>query len=236
MKFQSKYLLQGLSGVAFPKVCVCCGLETTRLERDICSFCLEEQFEEIDSEGKLQTSDLLLPAGVYAQVALWQFDKGGHLQDLMHYLKYERLTQIGRQLGERIGRKLQHHTLVAPLLDPERAILVPVPLHYLKFRSRGFNQAFEIARGMQSVLSLPVCPIRSVVRRRHTRSQTGLKLEDRIDNIKRAFRVRDPELFEDKWTVVVDDVFTTGTTTFELANVLLSAGAKGAIIATVAQA
>lgn len=229
-------LAGGIREVVFPNVCVCCGLETTSKEREICSFCLVERFEERIPGQALEGGDILMPEGVLARYSMWNFDKGGRLQDLLHYLKYERLTQIGFQLGERLGLKSKNHPVIGEIFRNEDCILVPVPLHYLKFRYRGFNQAFAIASGVQRVSELPICGIRDVVRTKNTRSQTGLTMEKRMQNIEKAFRVRNREVFEEKYAIIVDDVFTTGATTFELSGCLLESGAKGTIILTIAQA
>jgi ComF family protein len=233
----TKQFLQGLSSIAFPNVCLCCGLETTEQERNICSFCKEERFEAANPRQLSSSSGIILPEGVVLQHALWIFDKGGLLQQLMHYLKYEHLTVIGDELGRMLARSLQKHSAIADVLeDRDRLLLVPVPLHYLKFRKRGFNQAFMIARGMQNILEVPICSLKSVVRKRNTRSQTGFTLEKRLSNIKDAFRVRTPGMFRDHNLIIVDDVFTTGSTTFELAGQLKQAGCAEIVIATVAQA
>lgn len=229
--------ISGISSVAFPRVCLCCGMETTEEERQICSFCKYDRFELANSDYKQSSSGVILPESVALQHALWQFDKGGLLQDLMHYLKYERLTGIGRELGVTLGESMNRHPgIVTICADAEEVLLVPVPLHYVKFRKRGFNQAYFIAKGLQEVLNQPICDIRSVVRKKNTRSQTGFTIKKRIANMKDAFHIREPEVFSGKVPVIVDDVFTTGSTTFELAGKLKEAGCREIIIATVAQA
>lgn len=229
--------ISGISSVAFPRVCLCCGMETTEGERQICSFCKYDRFELANSEHKYSSSGVILPESVVMQHALWQFDKGGLLQDLMHYLKYERLTGIGSELGTTLGVSMKRHPGISSRLNgTEEMLLVPVPLHYLKFRKRGFNQAYFIAKGMQEILGMPICDIRSVVRKKNTRSQTGFSIKKRIANVKDAFNIREPEVFAGRIPVIVDDVFTTGSTTFELAGKLKEAGCRDIIIATVAQA
>ncbi len=234
----SVFVKRGLLGLVFPNVCVCCGMEVTEREKQICTFCLLERFEDANPENALCSATYLLPEGVLAQHALWRFDKGGVLQDLMHQLKYEQLTQIGVQLGEQLGRSVLENPKLAGLLNEYegRLELVPVPLHYLKFMRRGFNQAFKIAKGIQQKLDLPICGIKDVVRQKNTKSQTGFDLARRNANMKNAFKVKNHERIENKLVIVVDDVFTTGSTSFELSGELLNAGATAAIILTVAQA
>lgn len=233
----SSLFISGISSVAFPRVCICCGLETTEDERQICSFCKQDRFEPANPDFRMSSSGVILPDAVSIQHALWQFDKGALLQDLMHYLKYERLTGIGVELGRILGHSMARHTGILEALNiPENILLVPVPLHYLKFRKRGFNQAYFIALGVQDVLKIPVCKLKDIQRKKNTRSQTGFSLKKRVANIRDAFRVRNPKDIIGKTVIIVDDVFTTGSTSFELAKVLKKAGCREIIIATVAQA
>lgn len=230
-------ITNGLKRVIFPNVCVCCGRENTEQQRQICSFCLRDRFEDGNPENEKVSSDSLLPDGIVVQHALWQFDKGGDLQNLLHQLKYERLTTVGRDLGRALGRRAQKHPAIVDLIDEHQSVIVPVPLHYLKYRYRGFNQAFKLAQGFQEIWDdMPICKIDDIVRIKNTRSQTGFSLEKRLRNLQNAFRVKNQALINNHLCVIIDDVFTTGATTFELADTLKEAGAGPVIILTVAQA
>lgn len=231
------HIANGFKRVVFPNVCVCCGREHTEEERQICSFCLRDRFEDGNPQNEKVSSDSLLPDGIVVQHALWQFDKGGDLQNLLHQLKYERLTTVGRDLGRALGRRVQNHPGIKDLFDHHESVIVPVPLHYLKYRYRGFNQAFKLAQGFQEVWEeVPVCKIDDIVRIKNTRSQTGFSLEKRLENMQKAFSIKNRTLIKNRLCVIIDDVFTTGATTFELSDTLIEAGAGPVIILTVAQA
>jgi len=232
-----KQIPDSLSRVAFPNVCACCGRENTEQQRQLCSFCLQDRFEDANPENSRVSSDSLLPEGVVLQHALWKFDQGGDLQHLLHKLKYERLTTIGVDLGRKLGHRIKVHPLAVDLLAEQKAVLLPVPLHYLKYRYRGFNQAFKLAKGFQLVWQdLSICKIDNVVRTKNTRSQTGFSLEKRIKNMDNAFQVKKVGSVQDRLVVIIDDVFTTGATTFELSDAVLEAGAVSTMILTIAQA
>lgn len=89
---------------------------------------------------------------------------------------------------------------------------------------------------MKRVLDYKIVEERDVVRVVNTKTQTGFSLEKRRENINGAFKITNQSTLENKHIIIVDDVFTTGATTFELASVLKSAGVAGVSIATVAQA
>lgn len=228
---------RGLVQIIFPNVCICCGQQALDKTQHICSFCLDERFEEATFKDDWSTGGVILPNNVNMQYALWTFDKGGLLQELMHNLKYERLTAIGYQLGKKLARRSHSLPVFKTALPPvEDVVLVPVPLHYLKFRKRGFNQAFSIAKGIREVIAAPICSIDAVRRTKFTQSQTGFTLEKRIDNMQDAFSVTHADQIRHKTVVIVDDVFTTGATSFELARALTNAGAASVMIWTIAQA
>lgn len=232
-----KSISEGVKHIVFPNVCISCGRENTSRERQICSFCLNDRFEDANPENKMVSSDSLLPQGIKIQHALWQFDKGGDLQNLLHQLKYEQLTTVGIDLGRKLGERTARHPAIVQLINRYKAVVVPVPLHYLKFRYRGFNQAFKLAQGFNEIWpDIPICSINDVVRIRNTRSQTGFSLEKRLANINKAFKVKNRSAIRGRLSIIIDDVFTTGTTTFELAETLCKEKSGPIVILTVAQA
>lgn len=224
---------RGLLGILFPEVCEICGMKLSRSEYFVCQHCLSNRFEPANPFGKKVSADIFLPEGVSVQHALWKFDKGGHLQDLLHKLKYNRLYGVGEDLGVALGQSLEKNRHFP---DSEDVILIPVPLHSSKKRVRGYNQARSVAKGVESAIGVPICSKEDVLRVKKTATQTGFSIEKRRKNIAGAFRVVNTEVVERKVCIIVDDVFTTGATTFELASELLNAGAYKIMITTVAQA
>ena len=128
-------------------------------------------------------------------------------------------------------RQWKIYTLI--LLDTE-ILVAPVPLHARKLRQRGFNQSELIAR---SALKLKSAGGRFhlsanlLERCRETTSQIGLSRHQRRENIRGAFRVTKPDELNGREVLVVDDVFTTGTTVSECARILRRAGASKVYVA-----
>ena len=228
-----KSISEVIQNILFPNVCLVCGLKLAGKEQYVCRNCLKERFEPANPDGKSTSSDTLLPEGVVLQHALWKFDKGGYLQDLLHQLKYHRLTGVGTDLGGQLGISLGNNRHFVFEKDP---VLIPVPLHSGKKRKRGYNQAYYIAKGLRNFTEIPIIKQAAVVRIKNTSTQTGFSLEKRRRNIENAFRVDMPERVAGRTCIIVDDVFTTGATSFELARKLLEAGAYKIMITSVAQA
>jgi ComF family protein len=134
----------------------------------------------------------------------------GSLRGILHALKYDRRTSIAAGL----------HALMR--VHGRDAIAgadyaVPVPLHWRRRWSRGFNQAAALAGG----LGLPV--MHALRRTRPTRSQTDLPADRRRANVRNAFAMR--QAIGGAVVVLVDDVSTTGATLEACATVLIEAGA-----------
>src|SRR6202030_4303289 len=133
---------------------------------------------------------------------------------------------LGRMLAEAIAG-LESES--ASSLSQTPVAVVPVPLHARKLRQRGFNQSELTVRsalkvgGVSGRLALQGGVLE---RRRETQSQTGLTRHQRRENIRGAFVVARPEQIAGREVLLVDDVFTTGTTVSECARVLHRAGAS----------
>ncbi|MGC2112316.1 MAG: ComF family protein [Candidatus Korobacteraceae bacterium] len=156
------------------------------------------------------------------------------LRGLVHLLKYESVTPVAARLGGMLAQAIQELLLAC---RDSRPLLIPVPLHKTRRRTRGFNQAELIARAAAKHLS-PRAEVAGgiLMRQRDTISQVGLSREERIENVRDAFRVASPSRVAGRSVIVVDDVMTTGTTLSECARVLKQAGAERVWAATVARA
>jgi ComF family protein len=124
-------------------------------------------------------------------------------------------------------------TASLPVKDPD--LVVPVPLHPQRERERGFNQSLLLALRLGHAWRLPV---RADVLERTvaTAPQTELSREARRTNVRGAFALRRPELVAGRHVIVVDDVFTTGSTVIALALCLKRGGASTVGVLTVARA
>jgi ComF family protein len=163
-------------------------------------------------------------------VAYGSYDGG--LRELVHLLKFHGVKPaanvLGRMLSDAIGK-----------LDlGDKVLVIPVPLYRGKRRQRGFNQAEMIARA--AIKSSPVrdrleFATEILLRTRDTHSQIGLTSHQRRENLRGAFSVARAAEVTGREVLLVDDVYTTGTTVSECARVLRRAGAAKVLVATVAR-
>lgn len=190
-----------------PPRCTLCGAPGQAPNLDLCIACQASFGAALDPEfvhhGLLRRC--------YAPFAY-----AAPLDHLVHSLKYRGQLATGRVLGTLLADR------IAELgLHRDVDVIVPVPLHPARHAERGFNQSAEIARHLGRRLQLPVDE-RLASRRRATRPQVGLHLEERRQNLAAAFLAA---AASGRRVAIVDDVTTTGTTLQELAGELLRAGA-----------
>jgi competence protein ComFC len=113
--------------------------------------------------------------------------------------------------------------------------VVPVPLHPAKEKSRGFNQAVLLAKALARRKEIPLLKGR-LVKIRPTAAQTSLRAGERETNLRGAFGVRKAAGLKGKIVLLVDDVYTTGSTIRECSLALKRAGVKEVRAVTIARA
>ena len=148
------------------------------------------------------------------------------VMDCVHRFKYRGCTELARPLGR----------LAAGLFGsdaPHYDFIVPIPLHWTRYLSRGYNQSELFARQVSRHTGIPVkCVLKRV---RPTKQQAFLSRSERNSNIKGAFSDFDSTAAEKRTILLTDDVMTTGSTLREAAGVLLKAGADRVDILVIAR-
>lgn len=152
---------------------------------------------------------------------------GPIIQRAIHELKYNRKHAIADVLAQRLLNELAR-------TDWQPTMITATPLHTNRQRERGYNQAELLARYVALASGLPF-RAGALVRTRDTRSQVGLGLRERQQNMAGAF-FAEPDVVKGQRIVIIDDVYTTGATLRACASALLEAGANTVWALTVASA
>jgi competence protein ComFC len=217
----------------YPPICEICGLKLSD-GKALCEACVERlphiapPFCEICGEyfqglidGPFDCPNCR-EVSFHFEFARAALDRSDDALELVHRLKYGREIHLGAELGRLACRAFSDRRLAVAL--EEKWPLVPVPLHRSRQIERQFNQAEEIARSIALETGLPVWRLLKRVRR--TETQTRLSRKQRMENLRGAFALGMPfpEILPPGF-LLVDDVFTTGSTVDECAKVLRKAGA-----------
>lgn len=223
-------LFKHLINLLFPRVCAACGNLLLEGENTVCTTCrflLPKTGYELHPDNPLaQIFYGQMPFN--AVMAEFFFSKTGKVQHLIHGLKYHHCRENGIFLGQEIGKSLQK----APNYQGIDFI-VPIPLHPKKEKIRGYNQSHVIAEGISEIMNIPIaenCLVRSIF----TATQTKKSRDERYENVKDIFELKNPEKLKGKHVLLVDDVLTTGATLMSAGKALMQSEGIKISVATVA--
>lgn len=174
-------------------------------EKPVCKECLNKLRLEAKHKA-IKDTDIF-------SIAVYE----GEIQKLLHDFKYNKNLYLGKFLS----------LILSENIDPERYsnfnLIIPVPLHKEKLKDRGFNQSEIFADAIGKKLNIPVSK-NILVRKIKTLPQVNMKKEEREKNVKDAFKCK--KEIHRKNIILVDDVFTTGSTVKECIKELKKKGAE----------
>ncbi|MDE6378509.1 MAG: ComF family protein [Duncaniella sp.] len=197
-----------LIDVIVPERCTVCGAALIDGEEIMCLHCLiglpRPVFKDYtDNEMLDRLASLRAP--VERGAALFNYQHESPYVSLIHDTKYRGRPRVGRTLARNHAREL-----AARGFFDDIDLLLPLPLHPLREFSRGYNQSYEIARGLSEVTGLPIGDNLKALGWHG--SQTRLNARERRLNSGHRFGVRDADSLQGLHILVVDDVITTGST------------------------
>jgi competence protein ComFC len=219
----------GLFGVLlnllYPQDCLLCGIRINNLKvSPVCGDCIDKiRINPEASHIKGGAENFAFDRAFYATI----YDET--VKKCICLFKYEGKTQMARPLGN-----LLCDFALRNISAEEIDLIVPVPLHPVKLRERQFNQSELLASLLAGKMNISVA--RNKVKRiKYTAPQTELNRDQRLRNVRGAFRVRKNADFNEKAVLLVDDVLTTGATLHECAKALKGAGAKKVVALALAR-
>jgi ComF family protein len=212
--------------ILLPSVCTLCGVASHN-DSGLCPDCRDELPYLVTACGVCAVP--LSAPGIcgHCQHRMPNFDR---VNAVFHYvspidffiqrLKFNGKLSYARLLGYLMANALEDRYSAATWKLPD--LIIPVPLHFLRLRERGYNQALEIARPIAARFNIPIDYL-ECIRSRATELQSTLSGKERRQNVKDAFRISS---LQADHVVIIDDVMTTGYTINELAGKLRKAGAS----------
>lgn len=220
-----KSFFNNIIDLFYPRVCEACGNSLMHNEDTVCMTCrylLPKTGYEMSENNPLAQMFYGL-VDFNAVTAEFFFSKSGRIQNLVHGLKYNGCKAAGFFLGEELGKSISKSPFFTDI-----DCLVPVPLHKKKEFKRGYNQSFVIAQGVEKITGIPIID-NVLFRKTYTETQTKKNKEERWENVKDVFEVKNAESLYGKHLLLIDDVLTTGatliaagTTLREISNVCIS--------------
>ena len=231
MNTLTRYLAD-FTALLFPHLCPACGEALMANEHVLCTDC---RYSLPFTNFHLQANNVVArqfwgKLNIEAAYALYYFNKGGKVQNLLHHLKYKNMPQIGKVLGEMAGEQLLKSNAFKQIDH-----IIPVPLHKRRLRERGYNQSARFGEGLAIKLNTDLIE-NNLLRTRHTDTQTHKSRFSRFENMREVFTVVDPDKLAGKHILLVDDIVTTGSTLEACGEALLKVPGLRLSIATIAYA
>ena len=218
----------------FPSFCLGCKREVTYLCQDCKSIleiseynyclCNKNPFR-LPPENKSGKCKRCRDKKLYGLYFALLYNERSLTRKLIHQFKYRPYV---KDLAKVLAGILIEHFIIAKnntAVIWQNSVLIPVPLEKNKLKSRGYNQAEELAKELSKILQIPLMTD-VLIKIKGTLSQISLSAEKRQKNIKGAFLVKNSEKIKKKKIFLVDDVYTTGATMEECSRVLREAEAK----------
>ena len=218
--------LAAAADIIVPRYCCVCGRRLLSKEKHICLYCMgdfpftynwrtprnsmADRFNALICEDAPETASGRKEPYAYA-AALFLYRDDAPYREIQHRLKYKGGLGTGRYFASMLGERLAS---ASHFRDADTVI--PVPLHQLRKWTRGYNQAEVIAREIAQCIGADLYTD-LLRRKRHTRTQTKLSTEEKMQNVRNAFSVRRKhrkKLLSCRHIILVDDVFTTGATMY----------------------
>ena len=240
---EAKEIVFGLADILFPPQCPECGTVLTHdREYPFCPECLSTisftasplctscglPFTETEGANHLCEDCILSKPPFSIARSLGKYETA--LLNTIHLFKYHGKISVGENLGGMMAKACYDSLAIE-----NYSLIIPVPLHPKRLRERGFNQSLILARQISKMFSIPLDFI-ALRRKISTEAQVNLSGRQRMANVRGAFEVADRSRIEGKKILLIDDVYTTGSTAKECSKILMKSGAKEVAVLTLARA
>lgn len=192
----------------YPQNCKSCGNTLFKHEYLICNYC-KVHLPKTDFHLSINNPiEKIFHGRVPLEFAscFYNFTKQGKVQKILHAIKYKNSKELAVLVGELYAKEIKDI-----LLLKQATIVIPVPLHDKKMKTRGFNQSEEFAIGIANELDLKIST-KNLIRKEFTETQTKKNKFQRWENVENKFTIVNPNELQNQHVILVDDVITTGAT------------------------
>lgn len=207
--------MQEMLDLLFPKKCIDCGKIS---EKWICDNCFGNiKYGKIEEfkEGEIK---YLISLFAYSEI-----------RDKMLKFKFNNIAYIKNYFVELVIRNFRIRKMIE-----EFDLIIPVPMYWKKKLKRGYNQSELIAKGISKELKIPMNN-NVLIKYKNTKTQSLLDLEERKNNLRECFKLKNIEGLENKNVLLVDDIYTTGITINECVKKLKASGLRNISVFVIAK-
>ncbi len=208
-----------LKDILFPKVCGFCGTKTT--SGYICGNCKSN----IKYNG---LSYIPFDQNMFFDELYCNYVYEGIVRKKILDFKFEHKKYLCKTFAEGMTHRFEK-------IKPNFELIVSVPIHKSRKKERGYNQSELIAKILSKTIGIEYSN-KCLIKVKKNLTQSKLDKNQRQKNVKNVFQIKDSFIVRDKTILLIDDIYTTGSTVNECARVLKKDGAKKVIVYTIAKA
>lgn len=226
-------IFRAIGALLYPPVCIFCGTEPTLPDSDICETCANNiipvenpvchycgfPIPALNSSHENLCGRCLRNRPAFDKARFSVFYTRVMRRGILEF-KFHNSLFLGEALSKFLTITFYEH-----FAGEDLDAIIPIPVHDKRLIRRGYNQAAVLARKLGKNVGLPVLST-TLVKTVNTIPQTQLKRKQRIENVKGSFAVNNPLKIRDKKLLLLDDVFTTGSTISEASLTLKRHGAN----------
>lgn len=214
-----KILYESFKEILYPSRGICFNCkEDSDNNVSLCNKCISN-LNYVSEIKELKLEDLIIKCYCLTYYT-------GVIKEMILRLKYKSDFECGEALAFLMSDKLKK-------IDTSIDFITYIPMFKKDEKKRGFNQARYLAKEISKFSNLKIKDF--LIKTKQTKDQIGLTKEERSKNIKGCFKAINENIVNNKIILLIDDVFTTGSTSIEGARILKEAGCKEIIVLTVAK-
>ena len=216
------FLWEKIESILFPPLCYICGKRGKNIICERCSRNLGSL-----AKYKIEQHDAEID---YFSYHIYLFDYTGNIRKLLLDFKFHDkayLCEIFVKFllkNKKIGGFLKNYD-----------IIIPVPIHKKRQKERGYNQSLLLASKWEKEETRISVEDNILLKTKHTKPQSTLSREERIENAKQVYEIQNAEKIKEKDIILLDDIYTTGSTVRECAKILKENGARSIVVVTIAK-
>lgn len=219
------FLWKCIKELLFPSTCLVCGKQK---QDSLCAHCYQELNKEAVFELKNVTDDRF-----YFDYHIYAFYYQGRIKKLLTAFKFQEKSY----LYSIFAKILVKNKKICGFLE-KYDIIIPVPIHQKRKAQRGYNQSELICKELvKRVKEKTQIQIETdcLIKIKHTKPQSSLNKQERMENVKDVYKLQNKEKIKDKKIILLDDIYTTGSTVNACAKLLKENGAECVLIVTIAK-
>ena len=216
------FLWKKIQELLFPPLCYICGKRGKNIICERCSRKLKKL-----AKYKIEQHDAEID---YFSYHIYLFEYAGNIRKLLLDFKFHDKSYLCEIFvkfllkNEKISRFLKNYD-----------IIIPVPIHKKREKERGYNQSLLIANKWKEKEEKITVEAKVLKKVKHTKPQSMLSREERRENAKQVYEIQNVEKIKEKNIILLDDIYTTGSTAKECARILKENGAKNIVVVTIAK-